>query len=163
MNTEKQSQLPAEDLLDLWKHFQARADALKAEMFERVTWVLGLASAIVGFALSELGKYQTQVSLTILQLLALVGLGLCGYAWIIVADAAQHIRNNWDRADRCMAQIDGLTEIWDGSNPKHPRKGWWRYPWNRTLLIIALFAIAFGLALVFPTFFLNVVVPAPLP
>lgn len=147
--------------LELWKYFQARADTLKAEMFERVTWVLGLMGAIVAFAVYEVNKYADPQLCFVLWVLAGIGLLLCIYAWIIIHDSAKHIRRNWARAERCMAQVDGLTEIWDGLIPKPPRASWWRRPWNQILLIVWGFMGGFGVAFVWPNVVVNLLLPKP--
>lgn len=154
--------LAQHDYLDLWKYFQERADAIKADMFERVTWVLGFASAIVAFAISDLGAYREKAP-EFLRLLALLGQVLCIYALVIIRESSRHIQRNWDRAKRCQTHVAELAAIWDGPNAK-PNTGeqpLWQRPGFQAGFIVALFMAGFAWALLQPETVIQLVVPTP--
>jgi hypothetical protein len=39
--------------VDHWKYFEDRATALKEAMFKTVTWIMGFAAVLFGFAVKE--------------------------------------------------------------------------------------------------------------
>lgn len=145
--TTTKTALTPNDYLDLWKHFQARADDLKAEMFERVTWILGIASALIAFAIGEPGNAKSVAS-AFVAVLSAIGLALCAYALIIINEYAKHIQRNWARADECLKLVSGLAEIWNAPAPQSKRGGWLRRPWNQVCLVVLAFVLIFVAGLV---------------
>jgi hypothetical protein len=138
--------LQDDDYLELWKHFQGRADDVKEAMFNSVTWSVGFSAAILGYIIS------TQVNLANLSIGApkavlgasVIGLLLCLYSWILVHESRKHIRRNWDYADTCKHQVEGLDAILKIEPEKQPR-AWYSlaHVWNQVLCIVGAFALFF--------------------
>jgi hypothetical protein len=97
--------LRADDYLELWKYFEARADDLKEHMFESVTWIIGFAAAVLGFIIGKFVDFSGPALAVKEEWLAVgfcgVGLLLCAYAGLMLAESADHIKGNWARSKRC--------------------------------------------------------------
>jgi hypothetical protein len=114
--------LEKDDLLDLWKYFQNRADMLKERQWTIGTWIVTLLSGVAAFSLNQKTLSITRTGVAIgkpLPALAIgvVGMLICGYGWVVTNDYGKHIRRNWDRAERVKEQIIGLDAFWKGDNP----------------------------------------------
>jgi hypothetical protein len=109
------------DLPDLWKYFQDRADMLKERQWTIGTWILTLLSGVAAFSLSQETLSITRTGIAANKplpafVLGLVGILICGYAWIVIRNYGHHIQRNWDRADRVKQQIPDLDVYWKGGN-----------------------------------------------
>jgi hypothetical protein len=109
------------DLIDLWKYFQDRADTLKERQWTIGTWIVTLLSGVAAFSLNQETLSITRTGVAIgkpLPALAIgvVGILICGYAWIVIRNYGLHIQRNWDRADRVKKQISDLDVFWKGEN-----------------------------------------------
>ena len=100
--------LTESDYLDLYKFFQSRADELKSNMFANVTWVLGFAAAVLGFAVGKFVSFKSTgievVQVGVALASCVVGALLCFYAILLLRDAAAHIRGNWERSKDCESK-----------------------------------------------------------
>lgn len=70
--------------VDLWKFFEARASELKESMFKMVTWIIGFAAVLLGFAVKE-GFEKGLASVAhprLLMSVGVVGLVIVGHAVI---------------------------------------------------------------------------------
>lgn len=137
--------LGADDYLDLWKYFQSRADDLKAQMFERVTWIIGFAAAVLGFTFDKFADLNGGALTPEQKWLAVglcgVGLLLCAYAGLVLAEHARHIQRNWARSDRCKGHLIGLREVIKGDLPTEYTDG--SKTWQQVGIVVILFALAF--------------------
>lgn len=146
--------LCADDYLDLWKYFQGRADDLKAHMFESVTWIIGFAAAVLGFTFEKFADLSGDALTLEQKWLAVgfcgVGLLLCGYAGLVLAEHARHIQRNWARSKKCMEHLIGLPEVIKGDPPIGDTFGskkldvWWQVG-----IVVILFALGFVATLIF--------------
>ena len=138
--------LVADDYLDLWKYFESRADDLKAQMFERVTWIIGFAAAVLGFTFDKFADLNSDALTPGQKLLAVglcgVGLVLCAYAGLVLAEYARHIERNWARSKRCRGHLNGLLEVIKGDPPAGNSDG------SKTFRQVGIFIILFALAFV---------------
>jgi len=112
--------------LDLYKHFEAAASSVKGAMFKNLTWLFGIASALLAFVYSLAVKEPVanpQVSLNQVSILVLVsGIYICAYALVSIFESAQHIRNNWDLSSSCVSGVPALSNIMD--NQEKYENGW---------------------------------------
>src|SRR5262245_37962814 len=122
-------QLSRDEYLDLYKFFESRAETIKAGMFASVTWVLGFAAAVLGFAVSTFADFEGGVVLVKHPQAGIVssfaGIALCAYALFLVYDAAHHIGRNWDRAGECQGKVTGLTAVIKVGRGSAPRLKVW--------------------------------------
>ena len=105
------------DLIDLWKHFQDRADMLKERQWTIGTWIVTLLSGVAAFSLSQKTLSITQTGIAVGKplpalMIGVVGILICGYGWIVIRNYGFHIQRNWDRADRVKKQISDLDYFW---------------------------------------------------
>ena len=101
--------------LDLYKHYESAASSVKGAMFKNLTWIFGIASALLAViysnALKELPP-DSKISLEQISLLVfLSGEFICAYALVSIYESAQHIRKNWDMADTCKLKVPALKSI----------------------------------------------------
>ena len=103
--------------IDLWKFFEDRGSKLKDSMFGVVTWIVGLASAVLGFAVKE--GFATGSALTsITHPVSVVGLSIAGllivrFADIAVRDYGEHINRTFNRANAARNGESSPRRIWD--------------------------------------------------
>ena len=140
--------LQNDDYVDLWKYFDEKATSVKGAMFNTTTWVIGFASALLCFIFVNLAKFESTkavVSLsTLITVVSIAGLAICLYAFFALGESAKHIRNNWEYANHCKSQIEGMEEIFKaGGNNKVGKI------WNQLRIIVAIFTIAFISLLVY--------------
>ena len=145
-------QLDEDDYLTLWKYFNDKATNVKGAMFNTLTWIIGFATALLGFVSLNLTNYNSDnavISLPLLMVVsAIAGLFICVYAWFTLQESAKHIQNNWDYANNCRKEIDGLKKL---IKPKK-KKTEMMAIWNRLGLIVVFFAIAFLVILILAFF-----------
>lgn len=137
-------QLNDDDYLGLWKYFQDRADNVKGAMFQTVTWSLGFAGAILSFIIAQLdpADLDAQAPKTMIGL-AVVGVILCTYSYILLRESRKHIRRNWDRADYCKLRLGGLDAVLEFEPKKRPADSSLVFVWNQVFWVIVAFALLF--------------------
>lgn len=96
--------------IDLWKFFEERGSKLKESLVSVSTWMLGLATALLGFAVREgfaQGSGLGEVAHPRLVIGTCVGgLILIAYAFAVTLDYAGHINRIFARAS---AAADGAS------------------------------------------------------
>lgn len=99
-----------DEYMHLWQYFSDRADMLKDRLWTMATWLFGLNSALLGFifgtpliAFDSAGSAVRAPAFVLA--LALAGCVLCLYAFVLIYDYGEHIRRNWNRADRLSAEL----------------------------------------------------------
>lgn len=103
--------------IDLWKFFEDRGSKLKESMFGVVTWMVGLASFVLGFAVKE--GFATGSALTyITHPASVIGLSAAGllilrYADVAIRDYGEHINRTLNRADAARRGESSPSVIWD--------------------------------------------------
>jgi len=107
--------LEGKDYLELWQYFEERADELKDQMFQSVTWVIGFAVGVLGFIFATLADVSgPDFKFKVWWLVAafcVVGLFLCGYAGLMLHHYAGHIGRNWTRANNFFREIEGIENL----------------------------------------------------
>lgn len=111
--------IKGEDLIELWKYFQDRADMLKERQWTIGTWILTLLSGVAAFSLSQQTLTITRTGIAANKplpafVLSLVGILICGYGVIVIRNYGHHIQRNWHRADRVKQDIHDLDSYWGG-------------------------------------------------
>ena len=106
-----------EDLLDLWKYFQDRADMLKDRQWTVGTWILTLLSGNIAFALSQEILTLTEAGVVIGRplpnlILGLIGIIICAYGYRMIQDYGEHIQHNWARANQVKGRLTDLDFYW---------------------------------------------------
>lgn len=131
--------------VDLWKFFEERGGRIKDSMFKVVTWIVGFAAIVLGFAVKEgFGAGLTSVKHpNMLVSLGFIGLVVVVHAAIVIRDYGEHINRTFARAD---AARDGETcpnKIWDKGKTAEGRK----LPpiCSHYLIVVGLFGIGFAL------------------
>lgn len=149
METEiKVTQPDSTTSVDLWKFFEERGSKLKESMFQVVTWNLGLASAVLGFAVTK-GFEEGLKSIAhppLLVSMGLAGLALLGHAVIVIRDYGWHINRTFARADAARDGESSPRNIWNAARGAESQ----RLPpicWH-LLMIVGLFAAAFAVIVV---------------
>ena len=146
MSPDNEYELKDRDYLELWKHYEDSADSVKESMFGNTTWLVGIASAILGFILSQFLEFKPG-EIIIKQpafglLASAVGALVSVYAVLMLNEFGKHIRTNWDNADYCRDRLLGLPPLPE----KHKR--WFlslgkMKVWVRLELLIVGFLLAF--------------------
>jgi len=143
------------DYLELWGHFQEKADNIKEAMFKTITWIMGFASALLGFIFLILTDYDcSKASIsprTLVLSLSTAGLVICLYAFLSIAESAKHIKSNWEYANNCYSNINNFHNIVTlKANIDKPNilKNWLSKIWNQLGIIVALFSLGFAVVLI---------------
>jgi hypothetical protein len=138
-----QYQLKDEDYLKLWMYFEDRAEKTKEAMFKALTWTIGFAAALLGFIGVKLTDFEaSKATVTVSVVVAIIagaGLIICLYSWVMLSEAAKHIKNNWARANRCVKEVNKLEDIIHGRTTEKVMR-----IWNQLLVIVVMFAFAFA-------------------
>lgn len=141
---DERRQPDSETSIDLWKFFEERGGKLKESMFQVVTWILGFASVVLGFAVEKgFGTGLASVTHPLLILVAgLGGLILLVHATIVIRDYGQHINRMFTRADSARSGEASPQEIWNAARgaecePLPP-------VCRHLLVVVGLSAAAFG-------------------
>jgi hypothetical protein len=101
------------DYLALWQYFQERGVETKESMLKVLTWILGFASAVLGFLIQKtvtIGGavgFQIEHPVSVLAL-ATAGLALCWFAVLVLRDFNTHIDSHFDAADRVLRELRSL-------------------------------------------------------
>ena len=103
------------DYVDLWKYFQDKATSVKGAMFSTITWITGFAGALLAFVFAKLADFDSSkaaISLPMLMIaISSAGMVICLFAFFALNESAKHIQQNWDYADKCLANIEALRKI----------------------------------------------------
>ncbi len=149
METEiKISQPDSTASVDLWKFFEERGSKLKESMFQVVTWNLGLASAVLGFAVTK-GFAEGLRSIAnplLLVIMGFIGLALLVHAVIVVRDYGGHINRTFARANAARDGESSPRNIWNAAQGAETQQ----LPpvcWH-LLIVVGLFAAAFAVIVV---------------
>ena len=99
---------------DLWKFFEQRGAEQKESLFKLVTWIVGYAAVVLGFAVKEgfekgLEKIAHPFMVSIL---GCVGLAVVVLAFFIVRDHGLHINRTFARADAARDGESAPVKIW---------------------------------------------------
>jgi hypothetical protein len=127
---------------DLWKFFEERGTQQKASMYQLVTWIIGFAAVVLGFAVKEgfEGHFATAHP-RVLCIFGGVGLVVLGLAFLIIRDHGKHINRTYGRADAARDGERALQKIWEAGKKAEsdslPRIC------KELLLVVGLFATAF--------------------
>lgn len=107
----------SEASVDLWKFFEERGVKLKDSMFQVVTWILGFAGVVLGFAVKE--GFETGLKRVahpvLLVSLGFVGLVLLVHAVIVIRDYGRHINRTFARADAARYGESSPRNIWNAA------------------------------------------------
>jgi hypothetical protein len=146
MSTDKKYEIKDKDYLELWEHYQDRADSVKESMFENTTWLVGIASAILGFIFSQFLEFKPS-EIIIRQpafglLTSAAGTLVSVYALLMLNEFGDHIRTNWGNADYCRCRLLGMPPL------PGKRKRWFLslgklQIWVRLELLIVCFLLVF--------------------
>ena len=105
------------DTLDLWKYFEGKGEADKQRMITIVSWLLGFATAILGFTVAQNVKFDVSQELrfcverpTQVGLLSVLGLLICLYCTFLVFEFGIHARGNWERAEKFLDEMPRLKD-----------------------------------------------------
>jgi hypothetical protein len=141
------SKPPTTTSTDLWKFFEEKGAQQKESMFKLVTWIVGFAAVILGFAVKEgfekgLGKVAHPFMVLVL--------GGAGFLVIvstifIIYDHGRHINRTFARADAARNGESAPWRIWQAGKKVEGER---LPPVCRQLLwVIALFGVAFAICI----------------
>jgi hypothetical protein len=93
-----------------------------------LTWLLGFASVLVGFVLSQGLITLNAISISLNQplyllVLSLIGIALTLYSAALIQDYGMHIKRNWARAEGLVEVIQPLQDILDSGKDNISDKG----------------------------------------
>src|SRR5262245_31815527 len=131
--------------IDLWKFFEERGAAQKESMFKLITWIVGFAAVVLGFAVKEAFEKGLEkiAHPFMLFILGFVGLAVITLAFFLVREHGQHINRTFRRADKAMGGESVPKNIWDaGEKAKDdslPQICW------QLLSVLGAFALVFGI------------------
>jgi hypothetical protein len=110
--------------VDLWKFFEERGAKLKESMFSVVTWIMGFAVVVLGFAVKEgfdKGLMKVMFPGMVISL-AVSGLLLLTLAVIVLSDYGDHINRTFARADAARDGASSPKKIWDAGQKANGQK-----------------------------------------
>ncbi|MHC4399189.1 MAG: hypothetical protein ACYTG0_05890 [Planctomycetota bacterium] len=102
------------DYVALWQYFEKRGSELKGTMLQVLTWLIGFAAAILGYAVDKTIGFDPAPSVKqplLLLVLAAVGIAIIVYAEIVIREFGEHINRNFDRAAYSRIGNKPLDEI----------------------------------------------------
>jgi hypothetical protein len=129
---------------DLWKFFEQRGAEQKESLFKLVTWIVGFAAVVLGFAVKEAFEKGLEkiAHPRMLFILGCVGLAVVIHAFVIVRDHARHINRTFARADAARDGESAPLKIWQAG---HQAEGESLPPICRQLLyVVGAFGLAFA-------------------
>jgi hypothetical protein len=133
---------------DLWKFFEQRGAEQKESMFRLVTWIIGLAAVVLGFAIKEgFEKGLEKVAhARLLLIVSFVGLFVMVHAVFVICDHGRHINRTFARADAARDGQSAPLKIWEAGNKA---EGGPLPPICRQLLfVVAGFALCFTILII---------------
>jgi hypothetical protein len=119
--------IKVQDLIDLWKYFQDRADMLKDRQWTVATWLLTLITGLVAFSLNQQTPLFASIgavagNFILVLVVSLVGIAIIVFGVMVVLSYGSHIRRNWKRADRVKAHVRDLQMFWDGTTSESDKQ-----------------------------------------
>jgi len=114
-NKTEKTKVISDSSVDLWKFFEERGGKIKESMFKIVTWIVGFAAVVLGFAVKE-GFEKGLTNIThpdMLVSLGLIGLLIVAYAALVIRDYGKHINRTFARADAARDGETSPKKIWD--------------------------------------------------
>jgi hypothetical protein len=99
---------------DLWKFFEQRGEKQKESLFKLVTWIVGFAAVVLGFAVKEgFEKGLEKIAHPFMVfILGCVGVAVVAHAFFIVRDHGRHINRTIARADAARDGESAPLKIW---------------------------------------------------
>jgi hypothetical protein len=153
----------ADSNVRLWRYFSDRADALNDKLWIQVTWLLGLAGALIAYMVDRdfitwSHEGQPLVRPWPALVLGLVGSVLCLFGILLIWSTGEHIKRNWWRQGHFRDKVESLRSAFEqekkafgGKEIENPNKK----PTSgvpplcmRLLAIVAGFMIVFTLCIV---------------
>jgi hypothetical protein len=139
----------AKTSIELWKFFEERGGKLKESMFSVVTWIVGFAAVVLGFAVKEGFKKASLTSVeapAFVASLGVIGLLLLALAVLVIRDYGRHINRTFARADAARDGESSAKAIWEAGK-RGEEQG--LPPVCRHLLaVVSLFSVGFALLVV---------------
>jgi hypothetical protein len=129
---------------DLWKFFEQRGAEQKESLFKLVTWIVGFAAVVLGFAVKEAFEKGLEkiAHPRMLFILGCVGLAVIIHAFVIVRDHGRHINRTFARADAARDGESAPLKIWQAGKEA---EGESLPPICRQLLyVVGAFGLAFA-------------------
>jgi hypothetical protein len=102
------------DYLALWQYFERRGSELKGVMLQLLTLVIGLAAAILGYAVDKTVDFNSAPFIRqplLLLIITAVGVLIVTFAEIVTQEFGEHINRNFDRADYARRADKPLDDI----------------------------------------------------
>jgi hypothetical protein len=130
--------------IDLWKFLEKMGDEVKESLFKFVTWIIGFAAAILGFAIKEgfeNGYGKVAHPLLVISV-SLAGLLILVHATFIIFDHGRHINRTFGRADAARDGESSPQKIWDAGEREAQGKPIPSICRN-LLIVVSLFALGF--------------------
>jgi hypothetical protein len=110
--------------IDLWKFFEKGGAQLNDSMFSVVTLIIGLASAVLGFAVKEsFVEHSALTSIThppTVIGLSLAGLIVLAFANLVIRDYGRLINRTYERADAARKGETSREVIWVSGQKADP-------------------------------------------
>ena len=130
------------DYVQLWCHFESRAETLKQGMFATTTWILGFASVLLMYLLKEAFTTATSAGPQPWYFVgAALGVLLCGVAGMVARYSASHVARNWERAKHCSNEL-AITKQFPIPRAL-PSESWRFQPWHFIYVFSGVFVCAF--------------------
>ena len=131
--------------IDLWKFFEERGAEQRGSLFKLVTWIIGFAAVVLGYAIKEGFDSNLKVSHPrLVFLLGVVGFVVVFHAILIVLDHGWHINQTLARAKAARDGVESTPrKIWDVGEIAGSK---WSLPpiCNQLLFVVGLFAAGFA-------------------
>ena len=107
------------DKFAVWKHYEERANRLGEQLWSMGAWLIALVGAtlslpFVGGLVKHLpSQPHLQIeNWAVVAIIALFGILLCGYSFIVLGDLREHIESNWRKAGYVLE--DSWEANWEG-------------------------------------------------
>jgi hypothetical protein len=131
--------------IDLWKFFEEKVVEQKASLFKLITWIIGFAAVVLGFAIKEGFDRNLKVGHPrLVFLLGVVGFVVCFHAFLIVLDHGWHINRTLAHVKAAQDGESAPRKIWNAGDIVFECK--WSVPaiCNQLLFVVGLFAAGFA-------------------
>lgn len=105
--------LSKSDYVQLWCHFESRAETLKQGMFSTSSWLLGFAASLLVY-LSKGAIFQQQKASTLKYWYiagSIIGILICIASILIARHAKNHIWKNWNKSKTCKKKLESGGEF----------------------------------------------------
>jgi vacuolar-type H+-ATPase subunit I/STV1 len=130
--------------IDLWKFFEERGAEQKESLFKLITWIIGFAAVVLGFAIKEgFDRNLKADHPRLVFLLGVVGFVVVFHAILIVLDHGWHINRTLARANKARDGESAPRKIWDAGDIAGRK---WSLPpiCTQLLFVVGLFAAGFA-------------------